>query len=96
MIIHRLTSGQRGNGQEILNRFLMICTWLFLAVSVIGCSSEERSSDEVVVFAATSVQTALQEVVENFQTKHGINVRLNVGASGATKRGSMRSHGRAG
>ena len=86
MIIHRSTSGQRGNGQEIRNRFLVVCMCLLLGVSVTGCGAGNQPDEEVVVFAATSVQPALEEVAKEFQAKHGVAVRLNFGPSGALAR----------
>lgn len=50
---------------------------------VAGCRSPEQPNDEVVVFAAASVQGVIQEVANNFQAKHGITVRMNFAASGA-------------
>ena len=82
MIIHRLTSGQRGNGQKNWFRCLLVYVCGLLMGSVAGCGSSQPV-DEVVVFAATSVQAAVQEVAEEFQVVHGIAVRLNFAASGA-------------
>ena len=83
MIIHCTTSGQRGNVQKVLGRFLMACLGMALISSVLGCGAAEQSDREVVVFAAASVQDAMQEVANHFQAEHGIAVRLNFAASGS-------------
>lgn len=83
MIIDRLTSGQRGNGQKKRIWFLLVCAWGVLMGSMAGCGSKDQPVDEVIVFAATSVQTAMQEVADTFQAEYGITVRLNFAASGA-------------
>ena len=83
MIIHRTTYGQRRAGQNVVDRFVVVCLGLVLASGVSGCGPVGQPDDEVVVFAAASVQDAMQEVAKKFQAKHGIAVRLNFAASGA-------------
>ena len=83
MIIHPTTSGQRGNGQNVLARFLIVCLGLVLVSVVIGCDSAGQAEDEVVVFAAASAQAAVQEVASKFQAEHGIAISLNFAASGS-------------
>jgi molybdate transport system substrate-binding protein len=82
MIIHRTTSGQRGTGHNIPTGILIACLGPLLTIGVFGCGLVKQPDDEVIVFAAASVQGAVQEVADNFQAEHGITVRLNFAASG--------------
>ena len=83
MIIHCSTYGQRGTDQNVLGQFVVVCLGLVLASGVSGCGPVGQPDDEVVVFAAASVQDAMQEVAKKFQAEHGIAVQLNFAASGA-------------
>ncbi len=83
MIIHRFTSAQLGTGQIALNRILMTCGTVFVAGALSGCSSDASRNDEVVIFAAASLQKPMQEVADGFQAEHGTAVRLNFASSGA-------------
>jgi len=47
-----------------------------------GQSSDGKEAEEVVVFAAASLQPSLQKIADQFQQEHGIGVQLNFAASG--------------
>ena len=83
MIIHRLTDGQRVTLKKSLNRQMIQAFVIVLICLVSGCRLDHAQRDQVIVFAAASLQPALQEVADRFQEEHGITVRLNFSASGA-------------
>ena len=86
MIIYRLISGQRYRSQNILNRWCVLSFAVFSMSGLLGCGADAPQKDEVVVFAAASLQGAMQEVAESYQAEYGIPVRLNFAPSGVLAR----------
>lgn len=72
----------RHSGARVL-RPLLLCAAL---VTAHGCGGEARAGGEITVSAAASLRDAFQEVGRLYESRTGVRVRFNFGASGALQR----------
>ncbi len=81
ILIQRAWSGQdRRLGRTLGYRMGLL---LSLVVALSGCSPSGQARDEIVVFAAASLQDALVDVSADFESMTGTQVQMNFAASGA-------------
>jgi molybdate transport system substrate-binding protein len=81
MIIHCFIDGQRISASERRHGIWCAGIWAVL-IFLTGCRPEVPASNEVTVFAASSLQPAMEEVADAFRAEHGLHVQLNFAASG--------------
>ena len=60
---------------------------LFLIIFVFtSCQSKRKDDNSLILFAAASVTNVVYEIAENFQSKTGIQVKINIASSGVLAR----------
>jgi len=73
------------SGEERVSRFLscgLVATCLLLC-SIPVVAHQDKAAPELVVAAAADLSTALQEIVQGYEKKTGVKIKLSFGASGA-------------
>ena len=68
-----------------VSRFLSfgLAAMCFLLSSIPASAQQNEAAPELVVAAAADLSTALQEVVQDYEKKTGVKIKLSFGASGA-------------
>ena len=54
---------------------------LFIFIAGVACGSGKAGDDEVLVFAAISLTTALEDIIEGFEAKYDVDVLVSYGGS---------------
>jgi len=71
---------------KLLLKIKPLYLFLFLPGILLSCSSHDKSTNSISVFAAASVTEVMTEIAGEFRMKTGISVRLNFASSGILAR----------